>query len=146
MSSPFLHRQPGAKKGPVYRHRLPNEVIVSDNMCTFIHRNQEIIHIQLQQWELNYRLITAGVPLLFNIKRSTNLDALSQAKLAGNEVCHILHQAALISIEHKPTFLSVMQGRRVESKPNTNVNHLSRSFESLIGKDQHEQYTYHVGG
>ena len=71
---------------------------------------------------IDYSLITAGVPLI----KIMNLDALSQAELAGDEVRHILHQAALISIEHKPTFLSVTQRRRVESKPNTNVNHLDR--------------------
>lgn len=57
------------------------------------------------------------------LRRPTYLYALVQVKLAGNEVGHILDQAALVCIKYEPTFLGVIQRRGVEPKPNTDINH-----------------------
>ena len=51
------------------------------------------------------------------------LDVLIQVKLTGDEEGHIFNETALVDVKQKPTLFSILEGRRVESKANSNVHH-----------------------
>ena len=104
----------------IHPHYIPDEVVVPNNLCTFIHGNQIIVHIQLKV--VNHCHVKQLVSMMEGVG-GVYLDVLIQVKLPGNEEGHIFDEAALVSIEQEPTLLSILEGRRVEPQTNSDVHH-----------------------